>query len=290
MASNSHFMQDACVDPTHPSTSNVEIQTAAPVQKIESVPQLEASSTDLKIGSIATQDKRSAKKYPSILKRYKKQRLIQIKRMLNSHVQKRLDNRSRFSDDDEIDTSENKNDATTEANKPVQINVREKTNDQTTSNMVQFANSDIRLKNCNKPVQLWVQLPGQDKLTLIVTQSLTDKSANTSVASIQDDGPKVASSMLPKNNSVKRSNTLYLAGIPRNTDNHQKTLQDHFEWCEGFNCARVPRNDSGQAKGYAFIHFSTATQAETAMKQRCNATLSINGKVLRATFSSMALR
>ena len=81
---------------------------------------------------------------------------------------------------------------------------------------------------------------------------------------------------------------MYLVGVPRNNKNHQQTLENHFQWCEGFKCARVPKNHSNQAKGFAFVHFWTVAQAENAIKQRCNGTLSINGKVLRATFSSIA--
>ena len=166
--------------------------------------------------------------------------------------------------------------------------------------MVKFPNFDVRLNSCNKPVPLWVQLPGEDKLTLIVTPSIPIETADQSTikkeenSSFQEENPTVVNIASPtyssKTNVAQKSNTLYLVGIPRNKENHQQTLENHFQWCEGFKCARVSKNDSGQAKGYAFIHFLTVAHAETAMKQRCNATLSINGKVLRATFSSIALQ
>ena len=308
------MQKDGCivlVGPTQSMASNVESQTAAQIQKIESLPQLENQPTDCKMGSIATHNKKSAKKYPSILKRYKEQRVIQIKRMLDNHLQNKLEMPHRFADEDDevlVVSSENN-----DTNNPVQveqlaIETKEKTNDQPRSNRVQFAIADVRLKSCNRPVQVWVQLPGEDKLTLIATQPPTVESApdhntntntiKTSKTSVLVDVPEIAdnssrqvtdiaSPSSPNNNVVQRSNTLYLVGLPRNTDNHQRALENHFQWCEGFKCARVPKNDDGQAKGYAFIHFLTVEQAETAMKQRCNATLSINGKVLRATFSNI---
>ena len=153
---------------------------------------------------------------------------------------------------------------------------------------------DVRLTSCNKPVQLWVQLPGQDKLTQIVTHPIepADHSKKVENSTFPEEKPTVvnvtSSNFSPKKNVEQKSNTLYLMGVPRNSENHQQTLENHFQWCEGFKCAGFQKNASDQAKGFAFIHFLTVAQAENAIKQRCNATLSINGKVLRATFSSIA--
>jgi len=119
---------------------------------------------------------------------------------------------------------------------------------------------DVRLNSSNKPVQLRIQLQGQDKLTQIVTHPIepADHSKKEENIIFPEENHTVASPFFsPKKNVEQKSNTLYLMGVPRNNENHQQTIKNHFQWYEGFKCAQVPKNHSNQAKGFAFVHFLT---------------------------------